>query len=368
VIATVAVLTLTGAAAEPQGGSTDLGVRLNQIQVIGTHNSYHLAPSPGVLAMITAVSKKQARSLEYSHRPLSEQFEALGIRQIELDVFPDPAGGRFAVPKVWKAVKATGKDAGPDPDPTGALRRPGMKVLHVPDVDYRTTAPTLVDALRQVHDWSKAHPRHVPLFILIELKDLKDAPFDAPTLDAVDAEIRSLFTAAEMLTPDDVRGEFDTLPEALRRRGWPRLTDVRGKVIFALDNEDAIRDRYLKGHPTLRGRVMFASVTEDHPSAAWMKINDVVRDFDRIRRLVKAGFLVRTRADADTVEARSNDTSRRDKALASGAQFVSTDYPEPNPGFSNYRVALPGGVVARSNPVSGDAAHSGLDLERVGTR
>ena len=47
----------------------------------------------------------------------------------------------------------------------------------------------------------------------------------------------------------------------------------------------------------------------------------------------------------------------------SGAQFVSTDYPEPDRHFSEYRVRLPGGVVARRNPVSGDPAWGDIDLE-----
>ena len=339
-------------------------VRLNQIQVVGSHNSYHVAPAPGVLALIAGVSPKQAAGLAYSHRPLAEQFSKLGIRQIELDVFADPDGGRFATPKAWATLKALGKDAGPDPDPTGALRKPGMKVLHVPDVDYRTTAPTLVDALRQVRDWSKGHPNHVPLFVLVELKDHKGVGFDRPALDALDAEIRSVFGPAEMITPDDVRGGFVSLPSALQARGWPTLDAARGKVMFALDNEDAVRDRYLDGHTALAGRVMFVSVAEGHPAAGWMKVNDVFRDFDRIQHLVKRGFLVRTRADADTAEARANDPTRRDKALASGAQFVSTDYAEPDPALSTYQVRLPGGVVARPNPVSGPSDPSaGPDLE-----
>ena len=72
-----------------------------------------------------------------------------------------------------------------------------------------------------------------------------------------------------------------------------------------------------------------------------MKRNDPVRSFDEIRSLVAEGFLVRTRADAGTVEARANDGSRRDKALASGAQLVSTDFPEPDPRFGDYHVSLP---------------------------
>jgi hypothetical protein len=161
-----------------------------------------------------------------------------------------------------------------------------------------------------------------------------------------------------------VRGRFATLPEAIRAGGWPALDSVRGRVMFALDNEGPIRDLYLDGHPALRGRVMFATVAPSDPEAAWFKINDPIRDFDRIRQLVREGFLVRTRADADTRQARAHDVTQRDKALASGAQFVSTDYPEPDRRFSEYCVRLPGGVVGRANPVSGDPAWGGIDLER----
>ena len=104
------------------------------------------------------------------------------------------------------------------------------------------------------------------------------------------------------------------------------------------------------------------------PAAAWFKINDPVRDFERIRSLVRQGFLVRTRADADTIEARANDPTRREKALASGAQFVSTDFAESRPELSPYRVRLPGEVVARPNPISGNFAFVGLDLENPTTK
>jgi hypothetical protein len=64
--------------------------------------------------------------------------------------------------------------------------------------------------------------------------------------------------------------------------------------------------------------------------------------------------LVRTRADANTTHARRNDVTMRDHALASGAQFISTDHPEPNLQWSEYFVQLPGGGIARSNPINGD--------------
>lgn len=348
-------------------------IRLDQIQVIGTHNSYHIAPHPSVAAFLGP----RARGVDYTHRPLAEQFSALGIRQVELDVFADPEGGRYAEPSARKILKGLGQDPGPDPDEGGRLRKPGLKVFHVQDVDYRSTVPTFVEALRQVRDWSTAHPGHVPILVLVETKDgeapglpTRPAPFGKAALDSVDADIRSVFRPSGILTPDDVRGEHATLAGAVRGRGWPALDAVRGKVFFALDDEGPKRDLYLHGHPALRGRVLFVSVAPGHPAAAWMKVNDPVKDFDRIQTLVRDGFLVRTRADADTAEARADDPARRDKALASGAQFVSTDYPEPRPEFSAYRVRLPGDVIARINPVAGDPARAraGGDLDPAGGR
>jgi hypothetical protein len=343
-------------------------VRVNQIQVIGSHNSYHIVPHPNVLEVLATGGKGRAEGLDYTHRPLAEQFSRLGIRQIELDVFADPKGGHYADPGIRKILKAQGKDPGPDPDDRGQLRKPGLKVFHVQDIDYRTTAPTFVDGLRQVKEWSQAHRRHVPIMILVEVKDgaiaalpTKPVKFDKVLLDSVDAEILSVFDRREILGPDDVRGEFSGLPEALKARGWPTLESSRGKVMFGLDNEGAIRDLYLADHPALKGRLMFATVDQTDPAAAWMKVNDPVADFDRIQSLVRAGFLVRTRADADTADARKNDTSRRDKALASGAQFVSTDYPEPRIEFSPYKVRLPGDAVARPNPIVGTSR--AVDLE-----
>jgi hypothetical protein len=364
----VFVLLCSVGAASASGGEP----RLNQIQVIGSHNSYHIAPVAEIRKLIAASGRSRAQGLEYTHPPLAEQFSRLGIRQVELDLFADPKGGLFADPSGRKIVRGRGKEAGPDPNANGQLSRPGLKVLHVQDVDFLSTAPTFVDALRQIRDWSQANRRHVPILILLELKaeaiaGLPTHPvaFDKVQIENVEAEIRSVFARSEILTPDRVRGRFETLPEAIQTQGWPALETVRGLVMFALDNEGAVRDRYLEGHPALRDRLMFATVAPGHPAAAWFKINDPIAGFERIQRLVKQGFLVRTRADADTRQARSGEIKQRDKALASGAQFVSTDYREPDRAFSEYSVQLPGGVVVRSNPVSGDPSWKALDLENA---
>jgi len=345
-------------------------VRINQAQVIGTHNSYHLRGHESLHKLIAKYSTGLAEELDYAHRPLAEQLSRLGIRQIELDCFADPQGGLYAEPRGPKLAAALGLPPVPDHDPEHRLRAPGFKVMHVQDIDYFSSVLTLKEGLQQVRAWSDQHPRHFPIFILLELKEDRPLPqltqpvrFDERELDALDAEILSVFPREKILAPDDVRGKEANLPEALRKHGWPTLKAARGKVMFGMDNKGAPRDLYLKGHAALEGRMLFVSVRPDHPAAAWMKENDAIEDFDLIQDLVKRGFLVRTRADSGTRQARKNNTRCRDQALASGAQFISTDYPEPNPALSPYAVRFENGIVVRINPVNGDPALRGMDLE-----
>jgi hypothetical protein len=304
-------------------------------------------------------SPSGAEALDYTHRPITDQLSRLNVRQLEFDIFADPKGGLFSRPIGYLGIVQSGGDAGQDPNANGVLEKPGMKVLHSPGYDYRSTVPSLVAALRSVRDWSQKNPDHVPILLLIELKQTavgpveeKLVPFDAEQLDAVDAEIRSIFTAEELITPDSVRGARETLREAVLLDGWPKLSDARGKVLFALDNGGELRDRYLYGHPSLRDRVMFVSVDIDHPAAAFLKLNDPVGQFDQIQEAVRRGFIVRTRADAETREARTRSTSRCDASLKSGAQFISTDYPEPDARWSDYKVQVGDGKEYRINPIS----------------
>ncbi len=342
--------------------TADNCMRLNHVQVLGTHNSYHIEPRPALLALIASIDFQAAASMEYTHRPLDEQFGLLGIRQVELDVFADPDGSLFAVPIGPILVQGF-------PDPIKPeLEAPGLKVLHIQDIDFETTCLTFVSCLQTIKAWSDANPGHLPLMVLVEAKDdplilppgalppgvpppAVPVPFGAQELDGIDAEIRSVFSDDQLITPDDVRGDRATLEQAVLKDGWPTLNESRGRLLFALDNTDAKRDVYLAGHPSLEGRVMFTSSPPGSPESAFVKVNDPLGNEVFISELVAAGYIVRTRADADTVEARFDLTARRDAALASGAQFVSTDYPEPDPDFSGYFVEIAGGTNARCNPV-----------------
>ncbi|MDQ3212742.1 MAG: phosphatidylinositol-specific phospholipase C1-like protein, partial [Acidobacteriota bacterium] len=124
------------------------------------------------------------------------------------------------------------------------------------------------------------------------------------------------------------------------------------------------------GNPSLEGRMLFVSSAPPEPSAAFLKMNDVLADEAVIVQRVRAGFLVRTRADIPTEEARTGSTIRRDGAFRSGAPYISTDYPETSPFGSGYRATLPdaAGIAARCNPVNAPAGCRSEWLERAPAR
>ncbi len=350
---------IAGAAAlllvAPAAGREEEPLRINDIAVIGTHNSYKLAMPETTMAKVRAVSAEMADALDYAHRPLTEQLDA-GARQLEIDVNYDPQGGHYA----------RGSE-----DPK--LKLPGVKVLHIPGIDNSSSCVLLIECLRTIRAWSDAHPRHVPILLMFNAKDEQNAArggidalrYDEAAYDALDAEIRSVLGPDKLITPDNVQGKYPTLRDAVLANNWPTLEASRGKFLFALDEPPAKVAVYRGARKSLEGRVFFINTDESSPAAAYLTLNDPIRDGARIRRDVAAGFLVRTRADANTREARMNDTRPRDAALAGGAQYVSTDYLWPDPRFAGgYRVAKPGGMVARCNPVRRPAGCGDLEAAR----
>lgn len=347
---TVAALALTSAAATPQA--------MNDVQVVGSHNSFKAPIPAAVMAKLRAMEPKLADGLDYYHVPLTQQLDA-GVRQLELDIFADPEGGRYADPKgeIW--AKAAGEHTGFD---RAAMLKPGFKVFHIPDVDYLSTCATLTGCLREVDLWSRAHPNHLPIMITINAADTSSGrpgiavplPLDnAALLDALDGEIRSVLPGKRLITPDEVRGTAPTLRAAIRTQGWPALSRARGRIYVLLDVRSAVSDVYRAGHPSLAGRPMFGWYPDDQPEAAIQIVQDPLTDGDKIRKWVAEGLMVRTRTDANTVEARTRDFAKARAAMASGAQAVSTDYypGAPDPLRASFVVTLPDRAMARCSPV-----------------
>lgn len=362
------MLPLSAAAQQGTAAAQDQSIHINQIQVIGSHNSYHTGIAPSERKLIEKQNPKAMRALDYAHAPLEDQLSG-GVRQLEIDVYADTKGGRYSHPAIVGKVAAAGLPADPDFDPNHEMDKPGFKVMHVLNVDQRSSCHTFIACLTTIRGWSNQHPQHVPIFILVETKQGRpgkaptaDGPeqFTAATWDALDAEIRSVFSEKEIITPDQVRGGYDTLLEAIQSSGssaadkkaggWPTLAKARGKVIFLMDQRP-VEAAYTAGHPSLRGRVIFTNATPGAPDAAFTEENSDTKE--EIDALARQGYLIRTRTDDGTEEARKNDHTRTNEVLPSGAQMLSTDYPSSEPAkWTGFFVALPHGLVARCNPVT----------------
>lgn len=334
-------------------------LRLNEIQVIGSHNSYKIAIEKPLWETLCQMDSAKASSLQYGHISIKKQLE-LGLRNLELDVFYDPQGGYFSNPKGLELVRESGVEP-KEYDTEQKLAEPGLKMFHIQDVDFRSHHLLFKDALKVMKQWSDQNTNHTPIFVLMNTKDQKVKGTRDPLLftkkafDSLDNEIRSVFSEEDLITPDYVRGDFETLEEAVLSNGWPNLENVNGHFLFVLDEKEEKISSYLEGHPSLKGRVLFVNSPEGNPEAAFRIINNPIRDFDHIKDLVEKGYLVRTRADAGTKESRTNDYTKFEKAKESGAQVISTDYYIPTNLYqSDFKISFENNSYERKKIVKHD--------------
>jgi Phosphoinositide phospholipase C, Ca2+-dependent len=388
---TLIVLALLGAHAQAELEFSQAlpDVKINEIQVLGTHNSYAQKVDPKLLQIVDPIFEriipafmkkmtpeqaalfreehpheiKMTEALSYSHPDLKTQLDS-GLRSLEIDVNPDPKGGNFLDPAGYRVLKQQGvSEAQLEPFDTTDLDKPGFKVLHIADIDFRSNCPTLKSCLNKLKSWSNEHAGHVPVFILLEAKTdtlpvlpnpTQITPLTPELFDALDHEILEVLGRDKLVTPDDVLGAYPTLRAASAAKHWPKLSEARGKFIFLMitaNGPDSTR-MYLNNHPSLQGRVAFLRAMPGEDHAAFLLLDNAsVRKGD-IQKYVSEGYLVRTRSDIETFEAKVNDPTMAQDAFESGAQVVSTDFPWASNYYGTpYRVSLPGGQVARCNPV-----------------
>lgn len=326
---------------------------INRIQVIGSHNSYKQAIDPALFSLLSKSDSASLSRIDYSHAGLSEQLN-LGLRNLEIDVYADPKGGKFAHPKGLELAR----NQQPYPDLMAVMEQPGFKVLHVPDIDFRSNCQTFVLCLSELKNWSSAHKDHEPVFITINAKDdsvrkpgfIVPEKFTASLFEALEKELVGALGRENLITPDDIRGDYKTLEDAVLHGNWPTVKEARGRFIFILDETGDKLTQYIKGHPSLEGRLLFANASPGTPEAAILIRNNPRED--NIALLVKKGYIIRTRADADTREARADDYSTFEAACKSGAQIITTDYYKKSSHFaSNYIIRFQNGSYLRKNPL-----------------
>lgn len=332
-------------------------LKLNEIQVIGSHNSYKQSIDPSLFSYLSKRDSAAMSAYDYSHIPLTQQLD-LGLLNLEIDVYADPNGEKYRHPLGLDLVKGQ-----PAYDPDNLMQQPGFKVFHIQDIDFRSSCLTFKNCLQQLKDWSEKHPGHYPVIITINAKDanLKREGFKLPqrfttsTFDSLDAEIVTNLGRDRLITPDFVKGKYKTLETSVLQGNWPLIKNVKDKFLFVLDETGEKLSTYIKGHSSLQNRIMFTNSKAGNPEAAIMILNNAKND--SIQLMVKKGYIVRTRADADTKEARSNDRSSFEAACNSGAQIITTDYYQKSTHFnSDYVVSFENNKYIRANPIMGKVA------------
>ena len=179
-------------------------------------------------------------------------------------------------------------------------RRGRFENIHVPLVDNRGHSPDVKTALEEMKLWSKRHPQHVPIIVIMETKN--DWMFLDPGLKKWDADaLIKLDTLIEevlgdrLITPEHIKGSSKTVRDEILENGWPELGESRGRFVFVFheSNADYFSPEYLESSE----RVSFFMDTPESPEASFILRNDP--DAEDITDLIRKGFIIRTRADAD---------------------------------------------------------------------
>eukprot|EP01025_Chloroclados_australasicus_P047511 TRINITY_DN5334_c0_g1_i1.p1 TRINITY_DN5334_c0_g1~~TRINITY_DN5334_c0_g1_i1.p1 ORF type:complete len:861 (+),score=78.05 TRINITY_DN5334_c0_g1_i1:30-2585(+) len=365
-------------------------VKINQIQYIGTHNSYRIQPTPDSWRVITEFANLNgnlgSREYRYTHKALSLQLD-MGIRQLEIDVYADPQGGQYAQPLIFNASEEVKYlyDLRLDDylyDPAGLMKEKGFKVLHVLDYDQNTHCYLLKDCLEELKAWSDANPNHSFIFVMLQIEQVSQivfenspfngtvpVPWTAELLTELDEQIRGIFGEEKLITPDDIKQGYDSVNDAIQNLNsdaWPSVQSSIGKFMFGMIKYEDVYDMFLEDekHPNLTNRVIFPSAhphewDQDPSNIAWI-LYDEPKGYDgsnttTIEELVQLGYIVRTRADEPGEEGIIGDVSRREDAFQSGAQFISTDCPGSpyyQIRFSDYYVAFNNGALMQPNPLN----------------
>jgi hypothetical protein len=322
---------------------------MNQLRVLASHNSFKREPSPKSLKFLRRFSKQLGESndpkqLEYGHVSISRQCTEYHIRGLELDVYNDPKGGRYFKHRLnffIRGQRIREKRFRP-------MKEPGFKVLHIPDVDYETNYLTLIDALDELNRWSITNPNHAPIFLNIEPKTSalgdeskilrklgfkKAIPYTQEDLLLLDAAIKDHLST--LFTQQEFQKGYPSLRARVDSISWPVLGEVRGRIFAIIDAGASL------GYPSNGFAFTYGSVQDSN--CIFLIRNEPIAHQEEITELTK-NFIVRTRADAGTIEAREQNFQRLRAALLSGAQIISTDYYRPDQRFGKYVVPFIGFV------------------------
>ncbi len=279
-------------------------VKLNEIALIGTHNSYQLLTYGAKRAIVKALRFITFGYVEdksdFEMDNMTEQLEQ-GVRNLEIDI---------------EAVDDNGEVS--------------FIVTHDPIIDNVSSCYDFSKCLEEIALWSDNNPGHLPVYLLIEPKG--DVPsiknmqnFTLKYALEFDKVIRQIL-GDRLLTPEQVMGEYESFEEMRKADDWPTLKESAGKIIVLL-HPCSVTEDYINADPSIRTQAMFPMLRfgdVDKPYASFILDNnpsDAVKN--KAVTVDENKLIVRTRAD----DYPDFSDERYEKADDCGSQIITTDYP-----------------------------------------
>lgn len=280
------------------------GVKLNEIAVMGTHNSYQLLgtlPKRGLMKTLQIISFGLVENKAvFEMDTFTEQLEQ-GIRNLEIDIETVDDEGDVSFIVTHKAI-----------------------------IDNVSSAYNLAKGLEEIAMWSDNNPGHLPVYLLIEPKD--DVPsinnmknFSLEYALELDKVLRQVL-GDRLLTPQQVMGDYESFEEMRKADGWPALKQAAGKIIVLLHTCDVTQE-YIDTDTSIKTQAMFPMLLFgdiDKPYASFILDNDPVIASENNKKTVdENNLMVRTRAD----DYPDFSDERYKSADNCGSHIITTDYP-----------------------------------------
>lgn len=280
------------------------GVRINEIAVLGTHNSYQLLPTAQKYTfekyMMLLSGGKKGNKLNFEMDTYTEQLQR-GVRNLEIDIETVDEDGEVS-----------------------------FIVTHHPITDNVSSAYDFAKGLEEIALWSDNNPKHLPVYLLIEPKadideinNMKNFSSQyAKQLDEVISEV----LGDRLLTPKKAMGKYESLEKMRLADKWPTLEDAAGKIIVLLHPCD-VTQQYIDADTTISVQAMFPVLRFDDIDksyASFILDNEPDQATKNNKKTVdEKNLMVRTRAD--NYPDFSDD--RYSLADSCGSHIITTDYP-----------------------------------------
>ncbi len=281
------------------------GIKFNELRYIATHNSYQTEAVDEYKKIYINLSELtfglvSEKSGMFVSPTVTEQLSN-GVYSLEIDIETFDRNGEIS-----------------------------FTCMHSPTLDMTTSCYDFSLLLKEISMWSDNNPNHLPITIIIEpksffipLEDMEFFNFDYAL--ALDSALRAGL-GDKLFTPADMLRDYESFGAMRAADDWCKVSDMLGKVLILL-HDCSVTQKYIEIDPSIKSQAMFPMLRENDAEldyASFLLINDPKKAFGSSGEIIEDDkFVVRTRADSFT----SVSEKKRDFALESGAQIVSTDYP-----------------------------------------